>query len=195
MVTLFPDSKQYWLQLASLQLQQKQEKAAFLTHQLAHTKGLLDKGSELKQLAQFHAYFSQPYEAGKILESAINSGILETKNSVLELLANYWINAKETDKAIAVLTKLIRLDYSDDRLERLAHLQLQQGQYQSTIDLLQTHPVESAYKQGKFHLMEAITLIRLQRFNEALPILEEIQGDEKLASQANRWIEYARSRM
>lgn len=113
LVSTYPYNKTYWSQLASLYLQQDKDFTALAVKMLAQRLELGDSKT-LINLADMYRYLRVPYKSGKLLESALDAGVIDANYDNLNKLADSWLAAKENVKAVEVLKQLTALDSSGE---------------------------------------------------------------------------------
>lgn len=101
MVRRFPERATYWQQLAGIQLARERYRDAVAVMELAYGRGHLEQERDLLQLAQLYSFLNAPYKAGTLIEKEIRRGRVGAGAKHWELAGNAWVQAKETDRAIA----------------------------------------------------------------------------------------------
>jgi len=76
LITHFP-KKSYFLQLSAVYGELGREKRALSALELAYIQGLLDRESEILNLAQSYLYHATPYRAAQVLTKGLADGIIE----------------------------------------------------------------------------------------------------------------------
>ena len=103
---------EYWVQLAGVYAQLGEDKKQLAVLEAAQVQGYLTKGQDILNLAQAYFVNDVPYKAAVTLAQAIADGKVEANLRNLKLLAQSWVAARETDKAVAALSQAAAL--SDD---------------------------------------------------------------------------------
>lgn len=76
MVPLFPDDGRLWVQLAQFYLMVEDYDKALATYDLAYRNGFLETGANITRLAQLMAQKGAPYQAAKVFEKHMKSGLI-----------------------------------------------------------------------------------------------------------------------
>ena len=121
MIINYPDNDSYWLQLAAVYHQNRQEKKGLAISELAYEKGIL-KGNAIIQLAQTYLYLQMPLKSATILDLELNNGQVEPSKINIELLSDSWLLAHEPEQAVLLLNRFAK-DFNDASLYyKLGHI-------------------------------------------------------------------------
>ena len=127
--------KEYWVQLSAMYSQDRQESEQIAAYQTAYQEGYLEKSSEFVMMAQLYLSQEAPYEAAKLLQKAVDNGIVETddeKNWMV--LAQAWFLSKYDDKAIIALREAAKLTDDGELDMRLARSLSNVGDFEGCIN-------------------------------------------------------------
>ena len=131
--------KEYWVQLSAMYSQDRQESEQIAAYQTAYQEGYLEKSSEFVMMAQLYLTQEAPYEAAKLLQKAVDDGIVDTddeKNWIV--LAQAWFLAKYDEKAIIALREAAKLTDDGELDMRLARSLSNVGDYSGCIESANT---------------------------------------------------------
>ena len=131
--------KEYWVQLSAMYSQDRQESEQIAAYQTAYHEGYLEKSSEFVMMAQLYLTQEAPYEAAKLLQKAVDDGIVDTddeKNWIV--LAQAWFLAKYDEKAIIALREAAKLTDDGELDMRLARSLSNVGDYSGCIESANT---------------------------------------------------------
>ena len=104
--------KEYWTQLSAFYGQDKQEKEQMAAYQTAYHEGFLEKSSEFVQMSQLYLSVEAPYEAAKVLQTAMDEDKVDKEVKNWKILAQAWFLAGYDEPAIVALREAAKL--SDD---------------------------------------------------------------------------------
>lgn len=136
MISKYPHHDSYWLQLASVYQQNKQEKKALAISELAYEKGIL-KSNDIIQLAKTYLYLQLPFKAARILDLELNKGAIEPSKTNIKLLVNSWLLAHDKEKAAFILQKYVS-DLDDISLHyKLGHIYVELENWDKARDTLE----------------------------------------------------------
>lgn len=177
MVEIWPDSLNYWRQLASLYLEQGDEFKSFSTLETAYINGLIKDESDILLLAQYYSNFENPHRGASVLEKEMEAERVERNVDNLELLSQLWSQAREHGKAIPVLREAAALSDEGDLSFRLGQALLADEKNEQAEQAL-----EDALEKGGLSDRqegEAWMLLGNARFNQAEP------GDQEQREKAD----------
>lgn len=118
----WPQKKQYWVQLASINVTLKRDEDALAILALANRQDMLTTESDMMQLFSLYGYLEMPYEAASAMQEGIDKGLIDAGAKEYEQLGNAWYAAQELDEAIGALTKAGELS-SDGKIDmQLAYI-------------------------------------------------------------------------
>ena len=126
-----PDDPATWHQLASVYLQQGKRKQALDQLDLAREKGVPFREQDILLLADLHAVNGDPYGAAEIIDSALVAQTIEANGQNYRKLFQFWLQARETEKATAALVGAARLSGDIELYLYLAQLQMEQESWQA----------------------------------------------------------------
>ena len=140
--------KEYWVQLSAMYSQDRQESEQIAAYQTAYQEGYLEKSSEFVMMAQLYLSQEAPYEAAKLLQKAVDDGIVETddeKNWMV--LAQAWFLSKYDDKAIIALREAAKLTDDGELDMRLARSLSNIGDFTGCINSASTGITKGSLKR------------------------------------------------
>ncbi len=190
LVTRF-GGKAYWLQLSSVYAELGREEDALAAMQVAYELGLLDRDSELRNLARMYLYHEIPYRAAMVMEKALAEGVAASDPEAWELLADAWLSAREFDEAIEPLGKAAQASDDGKLYVRLGQLQMERQQW---------HAAATAFAQalakgglpdrGKVALLLGIAHYSGDRLTQARRAFEKAREIDGQREEAERWLAY-----
>lgn len=194
MIALFPDNKQYWGQLAGIYFTLKQDRKSLAVTELAHKRGFLTEAKELENLVDLYLYLRIPYKAGSLLEREIESGRIPRDKKRLEKLAEAWILAKESDRAMRVLLEAAALENDGKLYMKTAQLLAEKERWGEVLPAVQKAISAGGLdKPGEAYLFEGMAYFEEEQYEKALASFQKSikYGDSK--KQAQNWITYLAS--
>jgi len=129
LVELQPDEAQHWHLLAAVYLQQDKKKQALDQLALARGKRVPFSERELLLLANLQAVNNNPYGAAQTLEGALAQHEIPASGASYRKLFEFWLQAREQDKARAALEQAAQLSGDTELYLYLAQLQMEQQQF------------------------------------------------------------------
>ena len=137
MVNLYPDENDYWLRLAGVYQQLKQDEKALAILELALGKGILGE-PEILQLTQIYLYLDLPYKAATLINDELDKGTISRTRETLELLANSWLLAREKERAAQALNELATISDDIFVIYKLGQIYFEMEKWDAAIDSLET---------------------------------------------------------
>ena len=125
LLRLEPDNPQHWHQLASVYLQQNKRRQALDHLALAREKGVAFSDRELLLLADLHAVNRNPYGAAQTLAEGLSAGTVTASGLHYRRLFEFWLQAREQEKAMDALAQAARLTGDIELYLYLAQLQME----------------------------------------------------------------------
>ena len=121
-----PDNPANWHQLAAVYLQQGKRKEALDQLTLAWDKLVPFREQDIMLLADLQAVNNNPYGAAVILERALSDKSLQANGLNYRKLFQFWLQAREQERASAALVQAARLSGDIELYLYLAQLQMEQ---------------------------------------------------------------------
>jgi tetratricopeptide (TPR) repeat protein len=125
-----PGNADNWHQLASIYLQQGKRQQALDQLALAWEKSVPFREQEILLYADLQAVTGNPYGAAQTLAQALRAQTVEANGKHYRKLFEFWLTAREHDKATAALVQAARLTGDIELYLYLAQLQMEQEAWQ-----------------------------------------------------------------
>lgn len=191
LVAMAPGKKQYWVQLAAVQHHLERDARALATLKLADSAQLLDDDKEMRQLARLLFLRELPFECAQAVEKGIESGKVKPDAESYRLLANCYLAARETDRALGPLAKAGELSSDGDMYLLLGQLHLQRDRYAPALDALQKSLAKAKPAQrGSVQLLIGVAQMGAERFDDAERAFKAAQNDDKVRRAAESYLRY-----
>ncbi len=190
LITRYPHRKIYWDQLAALYQQQEKEFTSLAVRMLADRLDLGDPKT-LVNLADMYRYLRVPYKSGKLLERAMNEGVIPSDFKHLEKLADSWMAAREDALAAETLKQMLSKDNSGKTHLKLAQVYLATEDWQQVIDTLS--PVVGSLQdnnKGRAQLLLGTSYFHLDQLEQAKAAFSRAMAFESQSSQAGQWLRH-----
>ncbi|MCB1704897.1 MAG: hypothetical protein KDI17_08540 [Halioglobus sp.] len=129
LLELQPDDPQHWHLLASVYLQQNKRKQALDQLTLARDKQVPFSERDVLLLASLHSANDNPYGAAQVLEAALASGEVAASAAAYRRLFEFWLAAREQDRARKALQQAARLSGDIELYLYLAQLQMEEQDF------------------------------------------------------------------
>ncbi len=182
----------YWDSLASAYQVTSDEAAAYDTTMTAYANGMLTDPEKILALVEMSYYNDVPFTAGSILENEMIAGVVPETEMNLQVLIEIWIAAREYDRAIAAIDRIVNYTDAGPYYMRAARLYGQSGGWVGAAE-----SAEKALDAGVENRVQALVvagsayseLLKYEEAIEAFRTIIEIGGKEERKNAAN-WIEF-----
>ncbi|WP_434532990.1 tetratricopeptide repeat protein [Alteromonas arenosi] len=192
MVKLFDEPK-YWIQLAGMYGELEREVEQYALMEAAYQQGYVTSASDTFNLAQLYYFHEAPYKCARLMEQALDSGVLERNLRNLKFLSTCWQQAKENDKAVPVMQAAAELSDNGDLDAQLGQIFLNLERWDDAIAATQTALEKGELSnQGTAHLILGMAYYNKRRYVDALNELakaEEHNNSRAMAQQWRRFVE------
>jgi tetratricopeptide (TPR) repeat protein len=123
LVVSFP-KKTYWTQTVAVYSELERYEEALALQEAMYEQGLLSSSQEMILLAQLLLHNGIPFEAAKVLEDGLASGVVADSEQSWELLASSYLDAREYESAIRPLSRAAALAETGEAWVRLGQVEL-----------------------------------------------------------------------
>ncbi len=192
MINKYPDNDRYWLQLAAVYQQNRQEKKALAISELAYEKGIL-KNDDIVQLVQTYLYLQLPLKAAAILDAELNNGNIEASKTNIELLTDSWLLAHEEEKA-ALLLEHFSPKFNDISLYyKLGHIYVELEKWDQAKNALESVVSEDALERQHDNQATAWLLLGISSYHQkdtlrSTQALNKALAFKETKDQATWWL-------
>jgi tetratricopeptide (TPR) repeat protein len=189
MIRRFPQNKDYWLQLSSVDRELGDDAQAIAVMELAHVQGLLTEESELLNLARYYLYMGFPHKAGQLLDKAIEDGSVTPNIDNWRLLIDAWLQARESDRALAASERALESTQHPDLYLKRARLLADKEQWPDVIAAVELAFAGAGLTSpGKAHLLQGIAHYNLAQPAKAQSAFGRARAFADSGDQARQWI-------
>ncbi|MFC4260965.1 tetratricopeptide repeat protein [Marinobacter lacisalsi] len=185
----FPDTD-YLKALASLYGTQGNYRYQLALLETLYTDGRLESESEWHALITLHLHQNQPGKAALRLREAIDRGILPVSDKNQFKLAQAWIQARETDKAIAILEELSGRTSNGESELMAGRLLLQYDQWKKAVPWLRKALDKTPSEDPEISLLLGIAELRSGQHIHARQSLQRAAHNPKTKERARQWLSY-----
>ena len=195
LLVVAPGTKRYWVQLATIENSIGQEDKALATLGVAHVAGLLEEDREIRQRARLCFVRDLPQCCAQALEEGMTAGKVGKDAESYQLLANCYIAARDTDKALEPLAKAGELSKDGKGFLLLGQLQLQKERFDSAhAALVKARSKSPSEQRASIDLLLGIADLGEQRFDAAEQSFRLAQADEKTRPAADSYLKHLEQR-
>jgi tetratricopeptide (TPR) repeat protein len=197
LVARWPNKLRYWEMMAGAHQELNQDVDALAALMTAYNGGLVTDQAKILNLVRMSMYVELPFQAGQILDRAIEQGKVEPTAPNLRLLLQAWTSAREYDRAGRVIDRLAPMTGEGDLFIQKARLMLEQNQWQQTIDAArQAVDLGNLTSPGGAWLMIGIAAMELGDLRESRRAFQQAQEyDANTRRQAREWQRFVEDRI
>jgi len=191
----FP-KKEYWIQLSGFYAQEGKDLQQIQSIDAAYIGGYLDRESEFLNLAGLLMQNDFPYRAARILAEAMEEGHVESNGDNLEMLAQAWQLAHESEKAIEALQEAAKTSKKGEIYTRLAQIYFATDRFNECFDASRSAmEVGNLKNEDLVHEIQGMCVFNLKKLEQAQAIFRKIRktlnkryakGDKQRISQEDR---------
>jgi tetratricopeptide (TPR) repeat protein len=190
MVKLYNEPK-YWLQLAGMYGELGEERKQLAMMETAYQQGFVETGADVFNLAQLYYYHRAPFKGAKLMEQAMNDGVLEKNLRNLKFLGQSWSLAKEQDKAIPVMMQAAELAEDGELDAQLAQILLNEERFDDAISAADRAVAKGDLRNpGLVYLIKGMALYNKKQYALALNQLAEAEKHQKSRAMAQQWKQF-----
>ena len=194
LISLVPAKSDYWKQLSSMFLELKDDSSAVAVLALADRQGFLTQPNEIKNLYNIYMIVELPYKAGVFYQDAIDKNRIPGDEKNLNMVANAWINARETGKAEVTLKKLASISDKGEYYFKLGAMYGDDERWKDAREMLEKAIAKGnlANRQGEAYLRLAVAAFGLKDYKSAEAAATKALGYDNVRSQASQWLQQIR---
>jgi tetratricopeptide (TPR) repeat protein len=190
LITRYPHRKLYWDQLAALYQAQEQEFSALAVRMLADRLDLGDPNTVVN-LADMYRYLHIPYKSGKLLEKAMDEGVIAANFEHLKKLADSWLAARESTLAAETLNKLLAMDSSGQSHLKLAQVYVSMESWEQAVTTLEQSLTKLPKQdQGRAQLLLGTSYFNLSQLEQAKTAFGRAMAFDSQSRQAAQWLRH-----
>ena len=193
LVSLWPDNKKYWDQLAGMYIETKEDTKALAVMGLARRKGYMAEERNIVNLAQMYFLNDAPFEGAQLLDQAIAAKQVVPTLKTYQILAEAWIAAREWSKATETLGRGCEVAPDGEMCVRKAQIHVDRLEYAAAVKA-----IERAFQKGTLrrpgyaYMIAGRAAAETRSFKEAEAAFMKARGFEDTRNSANTWLDYVR---
>ncbi len=172
LLKLNPHEPETWRRLASMHIKLGRRDDALVTIALAWEKNIPFRHQDVVLLSDLYASSNNPHKAARILEIGIERQLVQPNAKEYQRLFNYWLQAREKDKALVALQKAADMKQDTELELYLAQLYMEGEEWRKMQDTI--------LKTCQQHLKDKY----VSRANLLLGISQLKLGDEDTARRS-----------
>lgn len=190
LLTHYP-KKSYWMQLSAMYSELKDEKRQYYSMDTAYVQGMLDRESELINMAYLYLSNDVPYKAAKVLDKGIKDKVIKPTSKNLELLGNSWRAAQELAKAIPEMANAAAKSDKGELWARLGNIYLDNDEYKKAVEAINNGIKKGGVKRvDTAYLVLGMAHFNLKEYDKARKAFEKAEDDDRSRKYARQWLRH-----
>ncbi|MBR9729567.1 tetratricopeptide repeat protein [Shewanella intestini] len=194
MVPLFQDDKRLWVQLAQFYLMTEDYDRSLATYDLAYKNGFLETAGNITRLSQLLAQKGSPFQAAKIFEKHLKSGLIEKNKKNYTILAGFYHSAKNLKEAANYYGIAADFDNDGDLLLKQGRILALDQKQREAIPVLKKALANGIEHPGEAQFELALAYLTLKQYKPAYQRAVLAAKDSKTKRSANSYISYIKEK-
>ncbi|NQZ05902.1 MAG: hypothetical protein HRT35_01960 [Algicola sp.] len=190
LVKVFPETKRNWVQLGMFYVLVEDYKKGLSAMELAYKQGFLEKPNEFRTLAQMYSHNELPIKAATIQEKYLKLGVMKRTEQNLKSLANYFLAAKEMNKAAKYFGEAAEMSDKAYLYRRQGEMFFQVEKYGQAVVALKKALDRDVPKKGAVNITLMQSYFYQGKFKSAYATMKEANKYPKARSQVRSWKSY-----
>jgi tetratricopeptide (TPR) repeat protein len=191
LIALTPEKPDYWKQLSSIFYEMKSDGQSAAVLALAERQGFLQKPGEIRNLYSIYMMMEMPYQAGVLLQDAMEKGRIPSDEKNLESVADAWINARESVRAETTLKKLAGMSDRGEYYFKLGAIYGDDERWQESKEMVEKALQKGGLKRtGEAWMRLAVANYSLKNTTAAIAALQKAVTFDETRTQAGEWLRH-----
>ena len=197
MLAIWPERPRLWDMLASINLELGNDREALDVMMVAYNSGFLDEESKILPVVQLNMLLEIPHVAGRILETELANGNVEENKKNLDTLLSAWIDAREYDKAVAVIDKLGAMTGDGKYFMQKASIHNELGNWEQAASSARQAIDAGVEEPTDAYMLAGTAYAEMERFQDAINAFRSAKqsGDAQERANADSWIAFVEEKI
>ena len=192
LVAKWPGDKDFWNYYANVALLLHEDRTAAAIYGLMYKKGFFKSKDDYFQLASLLEEEGAPYKAAEVLTEGMNKGYISKTKDNYAQIAGAWTQARDWDKALAMLTKEAQVSSNGKVYLQQAAIYLNRRNYSKA-----SQAAKNALNKGGLGDQEGRALMvwgqseyELKNYDTAVTAFKRAEKYKKQEKDARNWLKY-----
>ncbi|MBK7518877.1 MAG: tetratricopeptide repeat protein [Gammaproteobacteria bacterium] len=183
--------KDYFVQLAGMYGELKNEKAQLGAMETAYLSGWVTGERELVNMAYLYLGSDLPYKAAQVLDKGVEGKQIKATAKNLELLGIAYRQARENKRAIPYLERAAKVSDDGEMWARLANIQLDEDDNAKAVDAARKSlSMGGGRRPDNTRVVLGMALYNMGKLDAAKNAFMEARSDERSAKIAAQWLKF-----
>ena len=195
MIQLWPDKKDYWVQLSQVNFMLKKDDKALSVIGLAYRRDMLDKQTDIMYLSNMYSNRDVPFKAAAVLQKGIKDGIVETNEKHWTMVANAWYAAEEMENALLAFEQAGKVSSDGDIDLRRGYILVNLERWDPAIEALEAALEKGGFndrKTGEAYVLLGMSYFNLENYSKASTAWGRASKYPKSKKSAQQWMNHMR---
>ena len=181
----------YWLQLASMYSELRNEASQLATMEVAYNQGYLVEESHLRNMAQLYMFNEVPIKAAEVMRKGFEAEVLEESKDNYELYANALINAQELEDSIPPLVIAAELAEEGNLSLRLGQVYMASDEWTKSITAIkQGIDKGDLNREDQAYMILGMAYFNNDQLQKAKEAFQQSRKDSRSRTQSAQWIRH-----
>lgn len=183
--------KEYWIHLSSIYGEMNEEKKQVAALEAIYDAGWMDRENEVLQLAQLYMMHGGAYKAARMLEKAMEDGLVQRNERNYRTIAQAWMQAQDDRRSLPPLREAAQRSNDGQLYMQLAQSHLNLYEYEECVEAARTAIRRGGLRRpDTTQIILGTCLLELQRYDQAREAFRAARADDRSRTSANRWIDF-----
>jgi len=195
MIQLWPDKKDYWVQLSQIYYKLKKDNEALSVIGLAYRRNMLDKQTDIMYLSNLYSDRDVPFKAAAVLQKGIEDGIVEANKSHWTMVADAWFAAEEQENALNGYAEAGKASTDGDIDLRRGYILVDMERWEPAVEALEAALEKGGIndrKTGEAYVLLGMSYFSIENYSKASTAWGRAGKYPKSKKPAQQWMNHMR---
>jgi tetratricopeptide (TPR) repeat protein len=195
MIQMWPDRKDYWVQLSQIDFKLKQYDEALSVMALAYRRNMLDKQVDIVYLSNLYSNSNVPFKAAQILQKGIEDGVVEADTRHWTMIADAWYAAEEMDEALYAYEQAGQRSDDGEIDLRRAYILVDMERWDEAAVAVRAALDKGGFserKTGDAYVIQGMSEFNLGNYDQARTAWNQATNYPRAAKSARQWLNHMR---
>lgn len=190
MVARWP-KKEYWIHLSTIYGELDQETRQIAALEAIYEAGWMNRENEVLQLAQLYMSRGGAFKGAKLIEQAMESGLVARNERNYRLLAQAYMQGQDDRRSIAPLREAAQRSSDGKLYMQLAQSHLNLYEYEACVEAARTALQKGGLNRADMtNIVLGTCLLEMKRYDQAREAFRAARADSRSRTSADRWIQF-----
>jgi len=194
-IQLWPDEKDYWVQLSQVYFMLKKDDQALSVIGLAYRRDMLNKQTDIMYLSNLYSSRDVPFKAAEVLQKGIKDGIVDTNEKHWTMVADAWYAAEEMENALVAFEQAGKVSTNGDIDLRRGYILVDLERWDPAVEALEAALEKGGFndrKTGEGYVLLGMSYFNLENYSKASTAWGRASKYPKSKKTAQQWMNHMR---